>query len=215
MFLRFGFLVGLTLAYDHAALSSLEELASQTNSTNTAINSLNDCDFSTTTQAISNKTKLVEGSACPSADITIANLITSLTQSHNNTIASLQTSRADSQVSSAEILAAYKPYAKAFYALFNALDLAECAFILTPQSRSFPAQFDPHAGVKVAHNRLVSELRHDFVVALKISGSELAQQTHFAGTKFLATQVGGPRLTALAGCKLITAIVESEGGGRN
>lgn len=205
-------LFGPVLCYSNAASTSLDELATEINAITTYVNTLKGCGYQTTTQAISERATVSEGSACPSADSSIASRLSSLGQAQQSTIEALKESRSSQAVTSSQILSHFNAYASAFYTLFNAMDLAECTYILTTKSQSFAAQFTEANNLKDGFNGIVTELSHDPVTALEIAGTDLKQQTHFGGTSFLATQVGGPKITALAGCDIITSIVKGEDG---
>jgi len=67
-------------AYDTASTNALEELATVTNSTTIEIIDLNGCDYTSTTEAIEQQVPISDGSACPSADMSILGFFTSLSQ---------------------------------------------------------------------------------------------------------------------------------------
>lgn len=199
-------------AYSSSASASLTQLAAQINQTTASINHLEGCGYTSTTEAISNGATVTGGSACPSADAAIARNLTDINSALQASTASLQASRSSSGATSAQVGAAFSDFANGFYALFNAMDLAECTYILTTSSESFAAQFGTGA-LKDSFDALVGELSTSVPLAVQLLGPNFKQQTHFLGTSFLATQVGGLKPLALAGCDVITGIVTSEGGG--
>jgi len=199
-------------AYDTNSVNSLLQLGSNINRTTTFIDHLEGCGYTSTTEAINSGATVTAGSACSSADETISTNLTGINTNLEQTTAAFTSSRSSTEATSTQVLAAFTDFANAYYALFNAMDLAECTYKLTTSSQSFAAQFGKGA-LKDSFDGLVSELSSDLVMAVELLGPNLKQQTHFAGTSLLATQVDGYKVTALAGCNLITSIVESEGGG--
>jgi len=65
--------------------------------------------------------------------------------------------------------------------------------------------------LQTAYNNLVEELDYSFTIASGIVTSNVEMQTHFTGTSFLASQMGGTEATALSACISITAVVCVEG----
>lgn len=205
-----------SLSYSIAASSSLQQLATTIDQATNWINHLEGCGFKSTTQAISAGTPLTQGSSCPDADNAIASNLTTVSSAIQQVITQLKSSRSSTEVNSTRTVSDFNAFATAFYALFNAMDLAECTYKLTTSSKTFGAEFSNGGSsnnLKDGYNSVVGELSNDPSIALQIAGTNFKQQTHFGGTSFLATQVGGPKALALAGCTLITNIVQSEGGG--
>jgi hypothetical protein len=107
-------------------------------------------------------------------------------------------------------------FSNAFYILFNELDLATCTYRLTTMSGTYSITFGtPDASgvdnLQTAYNKLVKELNKSLIIALGITTSNVEMQTHFTGTSFLASQMGGMEATALSACILITTVVCVEG----
>jgi hypothetical protein len=65
--------------------------------------------------------------------------------------------------------------------------------------------------LQTTYNNLVEELNSSPTIALGIATSNGEMQTHFAGTSFLASEMGGLEATALTACILITTVVCVEG----
>jgi hypothetical protein len=68
-------------AYSIASINALSELATTTNATTVDMINLKGCDYTSTTEAITESAKISDGSACPSADSSISNWLMDLTGS--------------------------------------------------------------------------------------------------------------------------------------
>ena len=75
---------GHATAYDTASTNALAALAITANDITNEMFNLHGCGFTSTTEAIEDDDPIIDGSACPSADTTIAGLFMNLNQQINS-----------------------------------------------------------------------------------------------------------------------------------
>ena len=98
------------------------------------------------------------------------------------------------------------------------LDLAECTYVLTPNSQTHHIAFADIASIDTpgtlegGYNALVGSLNRTLAIQLGIQPANLRMQSHFGGTSLLSSTVTDEDTVSLLACNTITTIVANEGG---